>query len=46
MQGIQKLLKDPNEKSPAQHDAFTLYTNDRNAYNEKVKAYAKEHPIP
>jgi ubiquitin-conjugating enzyme E2 I len=30
--GIQDLLDDPNEKDPAQLEAFELYVKDRTAY--------------
>ena len=43
LKGIQNLLKFPNEKSPAQLEAYQAYTNDRNKYTEKVKQIAKEH---
>jgi ubiquitin-protein ligase len=35
----------PNEKSPAQNEAFQAYTTDKAKYNERVKAYAKENSI-
>ncbi|KAJ9125199.1 hypothetical protein QFC22_000153 [Naganishia vaughanmartiniae] len=40
--GIQDLLTDPNASDPAQVEAYTLYRNDREAYNKKIKAQAKE----
>ena len=39
--GIQKLLKDePNIESPAQQEPLTLYKNNKEEYNKKVKAFA------
>ena len=40
--GIQKLLGAPNEKSPAQREAYECYVKDRQAYISKVKAQAAE----
>eukprot|EP00347_Sterkiella_histriomuscorum_P007976 403346844 len=40
--GIQDLLKNPNEKSPAQAEPFLLYTNDKKAYEDKVRQQALE----
>lgn len=40
--GIQELLKKPNEKSPAQKDAYDAYVNNRELYNKKVKQQALE----
>ena len=42
MVGIQDLLKNPNEKSPAQNDAYQLYTTSIEEYNKKVREYAKD----
>ena len=38
--GIQDLLDEPNEKSPAQHDAYQLYCTDKAAYTARVKKEA------
>ena len=47
--GIQKLLDQPNPKSPAQRDAITLYLNDRKKYCETVlnqsKLYYKNYKL-
>jgi ubiquitin-conjugating enzyme E2 I len=41
--GIQKLLKDePNVDSPAQQEPLTLYKNNREEYNRRVKRFALE----
>ncbi|KAI8452928.1 SUMO-conjugating enzyme UBC9-like protein [Phakopsora pachyrhizi] len=39
--GIQDLMNDPNNSDPAQIDAFTLYKNNRAAYEQRVKDQAK-----
>lgn len=43
--GIQNLLKHPNEKSPAQQDAYLSFINDRKSYENKVRQYAKENSV-
>lgn len=40
--GIQELLRTPNEKSPAQKEAYETYVKNREAYNKKVKEQALE----
>jgi ubiquitin-conjugating enzyme E2 I len=35
--GIQDLLDNPNEKSPAQHDSFVLFTQNKEEYLRRVK---------
>lgn len=40
--GIQELLKTPNEKSPAQKEAFNTFISNRASYNEIIKNQAKE----
>ncbi len=41
LEGIQKLLKDePNIDSPAQQEPLTLYKNNREEYNKRVKNFA------
>ena len=44
--GIQDLLNNPNSKSPAQSEAYVLYSRDRNEYNRLVKEQAKKHSPP
>ena len=38
--GIQELLDNPNEKSPAQRDAYELFVKDKIAYRKKIKEQA------
>lgn len=44
--GIQDLLDSPNERSPAQSDAFVLYTKRRKEYERQVKEQVKKYPAP
>ena len=44
--GIQDLLKTPNPLSPAQSDAYVMYTQDRTEYNRLVKEQSKKYPPP
>ncbi|KAK9863404.1 hypothetical protein WJX84_012327 [Apatococcus fuscideae] len=46
MLGIQELLGDPNPNSPAQSDAFLLFTQNRPEYSKRVKAQALNYPPP
>ncbi|POV99562.1 hypothetical protein PSTT_13692, partial [Puccinia striiformis] len=39
--GIQDLMNDPNNADPAQLDAFSLFKNNRGAYDAKIKEQAK-----
>ncbi|PLW06257.1 hypothetical protein PCANC_01024 [Puccinia coronata f. sp. avenae] len=39
--GIQDLMNDPNNADPAQLEAFTLYKNNRLAYEAKIKEQAR-----
>ena len=39
--GIQDLLNDPNDKSPAQSDAFNLYRKDKVAYEKRCRQSAR-----
>ncbi|KAF8511109.1 ubiquitin-conjugating enzyme/RWD-like protein [Hysterangium stoloniferum] len=41
--GIQDLLNDPNVNDPAQSDAYTMFKNDKQAYERKVRAQAREN---
>ncbi len=41
--GIQALLDEPNPKSPANHDHYTLYRTNEKKYIENVKAFAAKH---
>lgn len=44
--GIQELLDAPNPQSPAQSEAFLLYTNNRTKYNQCVRQQAAKYPPP
>ncbi|KAF8321770.1 ubiquitin-conjugating enzyme 9 [Clavulina sp. PMI_390] len=41
--GIQDLLNDPNANDPAQTEAYTLFKNDKTAYEKRVKQQAREN---
>jgi ubiquitin-conjugating enzyme E2 I len=42
--GVQDLLNNPNEKSPAQSEAFMDYTQRRRRYEANVKDQVKKYP--
>ncbi|KAK2786470.1 E2 SUMO-conjugating protein ubc9 [Emmonsiellopsis sp. PD_33] len=42
--GIQDLLDEPNPDSPAQAEAYSMFTKDRVAYEKKVKQVVRENP--
>ena len=42
----QDLLDDPNPKSPAQADAYMLFTQKRDEYRRRVRAQAAKNPTP
>jgi ubiquitin-conjugating enzyme E2 I len=44
--GIQTLLDEPNQNSPAQAEAYQLYRKDREQYERKVRATVKDNPAP
>ncbi|GLC41473.1 SUMO-conjugating enzyme sce1 [Pleodorina starrii] len=44
--GIQELLDTPNPNSPAQSDAFVLFTQQKAEYCKKVKRQALQYPPP
>ncbi|MEW5305161.1 MAG: hypothetical protein WDW38_002050 [Sanguina aurantia] len=44
--GIQELLSDPNPSSPAQSDAFIMFTQRLAEYNKVVKKQALDYPPP
>ena len=44
--GVQDLLDSPNPASPAQSEAYMLFTNDRVEYDKKVKAQSLRYPPP
>jgi len=41
--GIQDLLNDPNVNDPAQSDAYTMFKNDKGAYERRIKQQAREN---
>ncbi|KAL1661138.1 ubiquitin-conjugating enzyme 9 [Schizophyllum commune] len=41
--GIQDLLDDPNVNDPAQSDAYTMFKNDKIAYDKRIKQQAREN---
>ncbi|KAG5645594.1 hypothetical protein DXG03_005732 [Asterophora parasitica] len=41
--GIQDLLDDPNVNDPAQSDAYTMFKNDKVAYERRVRQQAREN---
>ncbi|KAL0050365.1 hypothetical protein WJX82_009777 [Trebouxia sp. C0006] len=44
--GIQDLLNDPNPNSPAQSDAYMLFTQKPAEYKRRVRAQTSAHPPP
>ena len=44
--GIQELLHSPNEKSPAQSEAYLAYSTDRSSYERRVKKEVEKYPPP
>ncbi|KAL0042063.1 hypothetical protein WJX77_001974 [Trebouxia sp. C0004] len=44
--GIQDLLNDPNPNSPAQSDAYMLFTQRPAEYKRRVRAQTSAHPPP
>ena len=43
--GIQTLLGEPNEHSPAQADAYMYYTQKRSEYRKHVVAQAQKYTV-
>lgn len=43
---LQDLLDDANPKSPAQAEAFMLFTNNKTEYKRRVKEQTKRNPVP
>jgi len=41
--GIQALLNDPNVNDPAQSEAYTMFKNDKAAYERRVRQQAREN---
>jgi len=44
--GIQQLLEEPNPKSPANHDMYMIFRENRKKYEDIVKAFAARHKPP
>eukprot|EP01102_Stenamoeba_stenopodia_P004659 TRINITY_DN14978_c0_g1_i1.p1 TRINITY_DN14978_c0_g1~~TRINITY_DN14978_c0_g1_i1.p1 ORF type:complete len:161 (-),score=8.76 TRINITY_DN14978_c0_g1_i1:79-561(-) len=44
--GVQDLLGDPNKDSPAQAEAYTLYMQNKNEYEKRVRLQAQSYPPP
>jgi ubiquitin-conjugating enzyme E2 I len=44
--GVRDLLDSPNEASPAQSDAYVLYTQQRTEYRRRVREQAGRYPPP
>eukprot|EP01100_Stratorugosa_tubuloviscum_P014819 TRINITY_DN812_c1_g1_i1.p1 TRINITY_DN812_c1_g1~~TRINITY_DN812_c1_g1_i1.p1 ORF type:complete len:159 (+),score=78.48 TRINITY_DN812_c1_g1_i1:173-649(+) len=44
--GIQDLLDNPNEKSPAQAEAYAAFMNDRTEYEKRVRQQVETFPPP
>jgi ubiquitin-conjugating enzyme E2 I len=44
--GVQELLDNPNEKSPAQSDAYVIYTTRVEEYKRTIKDQALKYPPP
>jgi ubiquitin-conjugating enzyme E2 I len=42
----QDLLDDPNPKSPAQAEAFMMFTQQKVEYRKRVKQQALRNPVP
>ena len=43
--GIQDLLDSPNPESPAQSEAYQLFTTDRSAYSKRIREEAKKYRV-
>jgi ubiquitin-conjugating enzyme E2 I len=41
--GVQALLNDPNVNDPAQSEAYTMFKNDKVAYERKIRQQAREN---
>ena len=44
--GIQELLDTPNPNSPAQSDAYMIFTNNTPEYKKRVKEQSRKYPPP
>eukprot|EP01083_Nonionella_stella_P081026 222967_1 len=45
LEGIQKLLSEPNNEDPAQKDPFELYKKDKDAYWARVRIEARKYQM-
>lgn len=43
---VQELMTDPNPASPAQSDAFMLFTQNKPEYQKRVKRQTSSYPPP
>ena len=43
--GIQALLNEPNEQSPAQENAYRVYMNNKPAYRKRVLQQAQQYSV-
>lgn len=43
---VQELLDTPNDKSPAQSDAYVVFTQQLADYRKKVRKQAEQYPPP
>ena len=46
LKGIQELMDNPNSTNPVQCDAYLLYTQARDSYNDKVREQARSLSAP
>jgi ubiquitin-conjugating enzyme E2 I len=44
--GIQELMTDPNPNSPAQSDAFLIFTQNKAEYSARIKRQTSHYPPP
>jgi ubiquitin-conjugating enzyme E2 I len=45
LNGIQQLLSEPNELSPAQADAYMYYTKKPDDYRKRILSQAKQYAL-
>jgi ubiquitin-protein ligase len=45
VKGVQKLLEEPNEFSPAQEEAYRIYVNQKQEYRRRVLQQAKRYTV-
>ncbi|GAX78311.1 hypothetical protein CEUSTIGMA_g5753.t1 [Chlamydomonas eustigma] len=44
--GIQELLDNPNPQSPAQSDAYMIFTQNKTEYSRRVRKQSQQYPPP